>query len=114
MSVQDVLEITNVLSREDKTVLFTRLGEQLAADFTGIADALKRFHGRTLDKNQSTDCIPSVFSIGKPANAIKRDHSLFIFRGKILRQIPPGGLHLLCNYPHLYQTADFFPAFQPN
>jgi len=34
MSVQDVLEMANELSREDKTVLFTRLGEQLAADLT--------------------------------------------------------------------------------
>jgi hypothetical protein len=34
MSVQDVLELANELSREDKTVLFTSLGEQLAADFT--------------------------------------------------------------------------------
>lgn len=34
MSVQDVLEMANELSREDKTVLFTSLGEQLAADFT--------------------------------------------------------------------------------
>jgi len=34
MSVQDVLEMANELSREDKSVLFTSLGEQLAADFT--------------------------------------------------------------------------------
>ena len=34
MSVHDVLEMANELSREDKAVLFTSLGEQLAADFT--------------------------------------------------------------------------------
>ncbi|MFZ4599487.1 MAG: hypothetical protein ACOYNN_12650 [Terrimicrobiaceae bacterium] len=34
MSVQDVLEMANDLSREDKTVLFTSLGEQLAGDFS--------------------------------------------------------------------------------
>jgi len=34
MSVHDVLEMANELSREDKTVLFTSLGEQLAADFS--------------------------------------------------------------------------------
>lgn len=34
MSVQDVLEMANELSREDKTVLFTSLGEQLAGDFS--------------------------------------------------------------------------------
>jgi hypothetical protein len=33
MSVQDVLEMANELSREDKTVLFTSLGQQLAGDF---------------------------------------------------------------------------------
>ena len=34
MSVKDVLEMANKLSREDRTVLFTSLGEQLAGDFT--------------------------------------------------------------------------------
>ena len=34
MSVQDVLEMANELCREDKALLFTTLGEQLAADFT--------------------------------------------------------------------------------
>jgi len=34
LSLQDVLEMANELSREDKTVLITSLGEQLAADFT--------------------------------------------------------------------------------
>ena len=34
MSVHDLLEMANELSREDKSVLFTSLGEQLAADFT--------------------------------------------------------------------------------
>jgi|GEM_PF-3010932 len=34
VSVQDVLEMANELSREDKALLFTSLGEQLAADFT--------------------------------------------------------------------------------
>ena len=34
MSVQDVLEMANELSREDRSVLFTSLGEQLAGDFT--------------------------------------------------------------------------------
>lgn len=34
MSVQDVLEMANELSREDKTLLYTSLGEQLAGDFS--------------------------------------------------------------------------------
>ena len=34
MSVHDVLEMVNELSREDKALLFTSLGEQLAGDFT--------------------------------------------------------------------------------
>ena len=34
MSVHDVLEMANELSREDKALLFTSLGEQLAGDFT--------------------------------------------------------------------------------
>jgi len=34
MSVHDVLEMANELSREDKAFLFTSLGEQLAEDFT--------------------------------------------------------------------------------
>lgn len=34
MSMQDVLELVNELSREDKALLFTSLGEQLAGDFT--------------------------------------------------------------------------------
>ena len=34
MSVQDVLEIANELSREEKTILLERLGAQLAEDFT--------------------------------------------------------------------------------
>ncbi|TSA35901.1 MAG: hypothetical protein D4R65_03335 [Verrucomicrobiaceae bacterium] len=34
MSVHDVLEMATELSLEDKTVLLTSLGEQLAADFT--------------------------------------------------------------------------------
>jgi len=33
MSVHHVLEMANELSREDKVVLFTSLGEQLASDF---------------------------------------------------------------------------------
>jgi len=34
MSVHDVLEMVNELSHEDKTLLFTTLGEQLAGGFT--------------------------------------------------------------------------------
>jgi len=34
MSVQDVLAMANDLSREDKTLLFTSLREQLAGDFS--------------------------------------------------------------------------------
>ena len=34
MSVHDVLEMALELSREDKALLFTSLGEQLAGDFT--------------------------------------------------------------------------------
>ena len=34
MSVHDVLAMANELSREDKALLFTSLGEQLAGDFT--------------------------------------------------------------------------------
>ena len=34
MSVQDVLEIANGLSREEKTILCARLGAQIAEDFS--------------------------------------------------------------------------------
>ena len=47
MSVQDVLEIANGLSREEKTILCARLGAQIAEDFS--ADEVAEIKGAVME-----------------------------------------------------------------
>ena len=61
MSVQDVLEIANGLSREEKTILCARLGAQIAGDFSADEVAeIKRAVAEADAEFERGDCLSTA------------------------------------------------------